>query len=55
MKKYKVEIDPDALTDIQDITDWYNEAGKGLGTRFQHIIIEQINSLYKAPHIYAKR
>jgi plasmid stabilization system protein ParE len=55
MKRYKVKIDPDALTDIQDITDWYNEARKGLGTRFQHDTVKQINSLNKAPHIYAIR
>lgn len=55
MKNYKVKIEPDALADIQDITNWYNEAGKGLGNRFQHAIINQINSLNKAPHIYAIR
>jgi len=24
MRKYKVKIDPEALADIQEITDWYN-------------------------------
>lgn len=35
MKKYKVKIEPEALADIQEITDWYNEAQAGLGKRFQ--------------------
>jgi len=55
MKKYKVKIEPEALADIQDITDWYNEAQKGLGKRFQNTTIKQINSLNKDPHIYAIR
>jgi len=25
MKKHKIKIDPEALADIQGITDWYNE------------------------------
>ena len=55
MKQYKVKIEPEALTDIQDITDWYNEAQKGVGKRFQNTVIKQINSLSKNPHIYAVR
>ena len=35
MKKYTVKIDPDALNDIQEITNWYNDQQKGLGGRFQ--------------------
>lgn len=55
MKKYKVKIEPEALADIQDITDWYNEAQKGLGKRFQKTAIRHINSLSKDPQIYAIR
>jgi mRNA-degrading endonuclease RelE of RelBE toxin-antitoxin system len=55
MKKYMVKIDPDALNDIQMITNWYNEQQKGLGGRFQKTTIQQINSLKKDPHIYAIR
>lgn len=25
MSKYKIKIEPDALKDIQEATDWYNE------------------------------
>lgn len=55
MRKYKVRIEPVALADIQEITDWYNEAQAGLGKRFQNTAIKQINSLNKAPQIYAIR
>ncbi|MBI1769951.1 MAG: hypothetical protein HYR67_16415 [Bacteroidetes bacterium] len=32
MKNYKISIDPDALQDIQQATDWYNEQLPGLGS-----------------------
>jgi hypothetical protein len=35
MTKFKVQIDPDALQDIQELTDWYNMQSAGLGSRFQ--------------------
>ena len=55
MKKYKVKIAPETLTDIQDITDWFNEQQAGLGKRFQNTSTKQINSLNKNPLIYAIR
>lgn len=55
MKKYKVKIEPEALADIQEITDWYNEKQAGLGGRFLKTTIKQINSLNKDPQIYAIR
>jgi plasmid stabilization system protein ParE len=55
MKKYSIQIEPEALNDIQEITDWYNKQQAGLGKRFQKTIIQQINSLKKDPHIFALR
>ena len=55
MKKYSLQIEQEALTDIQEITDWYNEQQKGLGKRFQKTAIKHINTLDKDPHIYAIR
>lgn len=55
MKKYKVKVEPEALSDIQEITDWYNKAQAGLGERFQKTTIKHINSLNKDPQIYAVR
>jgi len=55
MKTYKIKIEPEALTDIQEITDWYNKQETGLGKRFQKTTIKQINSLSSSPQIYAIR
>jgi hypothetical protein len=55
MKKYKVQIVQEALTDIEEISDWYNDLQTGLGKKFQHITIKQINSLNKNPQIFAIR
>lgn len=43
MEKYKVKVELEALIDIQEITDWYNEIQAGLGGRFQRITIDHIN------------
>lgn len=49
--KYKLKIDEEALQDIQEITDWYNNQKLGLGSRFQKQTKSQINSLKTNPHI----
>jgi hypothetical protein len=54
-RKYKVKIDTDAITDIQEATYWYNGQAKGLGTRFQKQVKLQINSLSINPNIYRIR
>ncbi|MGC9352471.1 MAG: hypothetical protein ACP5D9_01465 [Mariniphaga sp.] len=51
MKKYKVKIESEALDDIQEITDCYNEQQKGLGGRFQEMAIKHINSHNQNPQI----
>ena len=55
MKKYKVKIVPEALSDIHDITKWYNEAQAKLGKRFLDTTIAKINRLSKDPQIFAIR
>jgi plasmid stabilization system protein ParE len=55
MKRYKVRIDPEALSDIQEITDWYNNQLPEPGKRFQITAIRQINTLHTNPQIYAIR
>jgi hypothetical protein len=45
MNQYKIWIDPEALEDIQNATDWYNEQLPGLGSKFQERVIHQINLL----------
>lgn len=55
MVKYTVKIDLDALQDIQETTDWYNEQLPGLGTRFQKQVKQQINSLKRNAQNYSIR
>lgn len=53
--KYKVKVEPQALADIQEITDRYNDKQAGLGKRFQTSAIKQIDGLCKNPHVCAIR
>lgn len=53
--QYKVKIEPEALVDIQDIINWYNQQKSGLGEKFHQTIVSQIDSLNKTPYIYSIR
>jgi len=55
MTRYKISIDQDALQDIQDATDWYNEQLPGLGAHFQKQVKGQIGSLKKNAGLYSVR
>ena len=52
---YNVKIEPQALADIQEISDWYNNKLIGLGKRFQNTVIKQIDGLRKNPYVCAIR
>ncbi|RAJ22400.1 type II toxin-antitoxin system RelE/ParE family toxin [Pedobacter cryoconitis] len=55
MPSYKIKVFPEALTDIQKATDWYNEQSYGLGTRFQKQVIKQIGKLNNTAEVYKIR
>lgn len=55
MKRYNLKIEPEALVDIQEITNWYNQQRNGLGGQFQKAVIKQIDSLSKNPQAFAIR
>jgi plasmid stabilization system protein ParE len=55
MIQYKISIDQDALKDIQDATDWYNEQLPGLGGHFQRLVKAQISSLKSNARLYSVR
>jgi plasmid stabilization system protein ParE len=55
MKIYKVKIDPEALNDIREITNWYNEAQSKTSKKFAETTIKQIDRLSKNPQIYSIR
>ena len=47
---YRLEIRPDALTDIEQAARWYEERASGLGTKFERETLETIDSLSLHPH-----
>lgn len=53
--KFKVKVEPQAITDIQEITSWYNDKQARLGKRFLATVVKQIDSLSKNPQVYAIR
>jgi len=55
MPVYQISIDPEALQDIQDATDWYNEQLEGLGGHFQKQVKTQISLLKKNAGTYSVR
>jgi mRNA-degrading endonuclease RelE of RelBE toxin-antitoxin system len=55
MGKYKIKIETEALQDIQEATDWYNQQLQHLGSRFQKQVVTQINSLKSKPLGYTIR
>ena len=48
MKKYKLKIEPEALADIQEITNWYDEQQKDLAEGFRK---QRLNTLTPFPGI----
>ena len=50
---YKLKIDVDAFTDIQQAQDWYELQQKGLGKRYTNQVKKQINALKKNPYIFS--
>jgi plasmid stabilization system protein ParE len=50
--KYTVEIKEEALTDIQEAYDYYEEQKEGLGNRFLDTLDYYFDRLQKYPHHY---
>jgi len=55
MKIYKIKISPEALSDIQEATDWYNKQMPNLGSRFQKNTKRQIELLKERPEHFSVR
>lgn len=55
MKKYRIKIVAEALSDIRDITVWYDSQKAGLGKIFKDTVIKQTNDLTEDPQIFAIR
>ena len=50
---YFLQIDVDALHDINQAAGWYEIQLKGLGKRFKQQTKKQINSLKKDPYLFS--
>jgi hypothetical protein len=55
MNPYKIKIKDEALTDVLNITDWYNERVPNLGLKFQKNARLQINTLKYNAYSFAIR
>lgn len=55
MKSYKVKISDDALLDIQNAADWYDERLPKLGSRFKKAVKTQIKLLKNNADGYSVR
>lgn len=55
MKRYRLKIDREALTDIREIAGWYEVQQAGLGNRFRDTVIDQIDYLKENPRLFAIR
>jgi plasmid stabilization system protein ParE len=47
---FVVQIEPEAIQDIQDAIDWYEHQQKGLGEKFYHYLDNVLESLGTNPY-----
>jgi plasmid stabilization system protein ParE len=52
---YRLEIRPDALADIENAADWYDEKEPGLGNEFAREVLHAIDTLPLNPLLYRVR
>jgi plasmid stabilization system protein ParE len=52
---YRLEVRPEALSDIEDAARWYDEQRSGLGTEFTGAVVEAIDVLPNHPLVYRIR
>ena len=52
---YRLEVRPEALSDIEDAARWYDEQRSGLGTEFTRAVVEAIDVLPNHPLVYRIR
>lgn len=52
---YQVELHPEALLELKESYQWYEERSEGLGLRFMGLVNKRINEIANDPEIYAKK
>jgi len=52
---YRLDIRPDALADIEEAAQWYEEKEPGLGVDFARIVLQAIDTISPNPLIHRLR
>jgi mRNA-degrading endonuclease RelE of RelBE toxin-antitoxin system len=52
--KYKIELHPKAIEELQDAYSWYEARSEGLGKRFVSYLNKRIVELSEVPERYQK-
>jgi hypothetical protein len=52
---YQIELHPEALLELKESYQWYEERSEGLGLRFMGLINKRINEIANDPEMYAKK
>ena len=55
MRKYRIKIASEVLSDIRETKCWYDSPKNGLGNTFKDTVIKQINDLAEDPQVFAIR
>ncbi|MFI5124060.1 MAG: type II toxin-antitoxin system RelE/ParE family toxin [Chitinophagales bacterium] len=52
---YRIELHPEALLELKESYQWYQERSDGLGLRFMGLINRRINEIAINPEIYTRK
>jgi toxin ParE1/3/4 len=55
LKKYDIDIEPEALDDIQNAVDYYDSKQMGLGKRFYNTVDKNMSFLKRNYHAFTVR
>jgi len=55
MKKYALVFTPEAIQEIRQATEWYNEQQNGLGNRFKTQLKKELDKLKRNPFSHSVR
>jgi plasmid stabilization system protein ParE len=55
MPEYKIRIHSEAMDDLQEAIEWYEDQMSGLGSRFKKQVVKQIDKLKATAGIYSIR
>jgi mRNA-degrading endonuclease RelE of RelBE toxin-antitoxin system len=53
--RYKIELHPEAIEELKDSYQWYEERSEGLGVRFISSLNKRLNEIAEYPERYTKK